>query len=86
MNIIGFIGSTLLALCGLPEFILAVKNKDSQLSWTFLSIWQLGEIFTLIAIINDAPLGYLLLNYSANIFFISGICYYKFTARKHRKK
>jgi len=74
---IGYAGSILLAICGAPEALKAHRNKECTLTWTFLLMWFFGELLTLVAIINDAPLGYLILNYGANIFFISIMLYYK---------
>lgn len=77
MDLIGYIGGILLAFCAAPEAYLAWKRGHSSLSWGFLSLWGVGEVFTLAAVLTDAPLGYLLLNYGLNILFISIICYYK---------
>lgn len=73
----GWLGSVLLSLCALPEAWKAYKTKDCTLTWLFLIMWGLGEVLTLIAIIGDAPLGYLILNYGSNIVFISIMIYYK---------
>jgi hypothetical protein len=74
---IGYIGNILLTACGAPEAYKAFKTKQCTLTWSFLFMCFVGEVLTLAAIINDAPLGYLLLNYGANIFFISIMLHYK---------
>lgn len=77
INIIGWIGAFLLAFCGLPECYLAIKNKNSNLSWSFLLMWGIGEVFLLIPVILQIKSSFLLFNYIANIVFISIICWYK---------
>lgn len=74
----GWIGTLMLAVCGLPLAIACIKNGHARdLDVGFLYLWTLGEIFTLFAIINDAPLIYLLVNYGSNLVFISVIWFYK---------
>lgn len=77
MEYIGWIGSILLAFCGLPQAIESYKTKSSAgLTWGFLAMWGLGEIFTIIYIIPKWHWP-LIFNYTANIIFISIIVYYK---------
>lgn len=77
MEIIGWIGSVLLAFCGLPQAIESYKTKSSAgLTWGFLLMWFVGEIFTVIYIIPKWHWP-LLFNYTANIIFLSIILYYK---------
>lgn len=77
MDNIGWIGSLLLAFCGLPQAITAIKTKSGKgISWIFLIMWFIGELFTLIYIWpkSDMPL---IINYSANLAFLLIIIYYK---------
>lgn len=77
MENIGWIGSILLAFCGLPQAIESYKTKSSTgLTWGFILMWLIGEICTLayVAPKMDLPL---LFNYSANILFLSIILWYK---------
>lgn len=77
METIGWIGSILLAFCGLPQAWESWKTKSSAgLTWGFLLMWGLGEIFTIIYIIPKWHWP-LIFNYTANIIFISIILYYK---------
>jgi uncharacterized protein with PQ loop repeat len=79
---IGYIGSILLAVCGAPQAILSIKQGHSKgISFYFLLLWSLGEIFTLIYILpkEDKPL---LLNYVSNIIFLAVIWKYKLFPRK----
>jgi uncharacterized protein with PQ loop repeat len=77
METIGWIGSILLAFCGLPQAWESYKTKSSAgLNWAFLGMWGMGEIFTVIYILPKWHWP-LLFNYTANIVFLSIIIYYK---------
>ena len=78
---IGWLGSILLAFCGLPQAIESIKTKSSEgLTWGFIGMWFIGEICTFIYILPTLNLP-LLFNYSANIIFLSIIIYYKIKPR-----
>ena len=82
METIGWIGSILLAFCGLPQAIESYRTKNSDgLTWGFLIMWGVGEIFTVIYIIPKWHWP-LIFNYTANLIFISVILYYKIKPRK----
>jgi uncharacterized protein with PQ loop repeat len=77
MEIIGWIGSILLAFCGLPQAIESYRTKSSEgLTWGLLLMWFWGEIFTIIYIIPKWHWP-LIFNYTANIIFLLVILYYK---------
>ena len=77
METIGWLGSILLAFCGLPQAIESIKTKSSAgLTWGFISMWFIGEICTFIYILPKMDLP-LLLNYTANIIFLIIIIWYK---------
>ena len=77
MENIGWIGSVLLAFCGLPQAIESFKTKSSAgLTWGFIGMWFIGEICTFLYIIPKMDLP-LLFNYSANIIFLIIIIYFK---------
>jgi uncharacterized protein with PQ loop repeat len=77
MDIIGYIGSIMLAICGLPQAIESYKTKSSEgLTWGFLALWFFGEILTFVYVLPKMDLP-LLINYSANLLFLSVIIYYK---------
>ena len=80
MKTLGWIGSILLALCAAPEAYIAYMTKDSHLSWTFLLMWYIGEIFIAIPVIFKIKEPFLILNYLLNILLISVIIFYKFTS------
>ncbi len=77
MEIIGWNGGILLAFCGFPQAWESYKTKSSAgLTWGFLLMWGLGELFTIVYIIPKWHWP-LIFNYTANIIFISIITYYK---------
>lgn len=81
MDTIGWLGSVLLALCGLPQAILAIKEGHSKgISWWFLGMWGVGEVLVLVYILplNQVPL---ILNYAVNIVFVAIILKYKIKPR-----
>ena len=82
METIGWLGSILLAFCGLPQAIESYKTKSSAgLTWGFLAMWFIGEILTVIYIIPKWHWP-LIFNYTANIIFLSVILYYKIKPKK----
>lgn len=82
MELIGYIGSIMLAICGLPQAIESFKTKSSDgLTWGFLALWFFGEILTFIYVLPKMDLP-LLINYSANIIFLLIIIYYKIKPQK----
>jgi uncharacterized protein with PQ loop repeat len=82
METIGWIGSILLAFCGLPQAVESYKTKNSDgLTWGFLIMWGVGELFTIVYIIPKWHWP-LIFNYTANIIFISIILYYKIKPRR----
>jgi uncharacterized protein with PQ loop repeat len=77
MDYIGWLGSILLAFCGLPQAVESYKTKSSEgLTWGFIGMWFIGEICTFIYILPKMDLP-LLLNYTANIIFLAVIIFYK---------
>ena len=82
METIGWLGSILLAFCGLPQAWESYKTKSSEgLTWGFILMWFMGEIFTVIYIIPKWHWP-LIFNYTANIIFLSVIIYYKIKPKK----
>lgn len=80
---LGWVGSIMLALCGLPQALQCIREGHARgLNLLFLSLWTSGEILTLIAIVNDANgLWYLLGNYGTNLLFLSIIWYFKLKSK-----
>lgn len=77
LEIVGWLGSILLAFCGLPQAIMSIRNKSSQgVAWGSLIMWLSGEILTIIYIFPSMNYP-LLFNYFCNLIFILIIIYYK---------
>ena len=82
MEQIGWLGSILLAFCGLPQAVESIRTKSSEgLTWGFISMWFIGEIMTFIYILPKMDLP-LLFNYTANIIFLAIIIYYKLVPKR----
>lgn len=82
MENIGWIGSILLAFCGLPQAWESIRMGHSRgLTWGFLFMWFVGELCTFAYILPKMDLP-LLVNYSANIMFLIIIIFYKIKPRK----
>lgn len=81
MEIFSWTGSILLALCGLPLAIDAVKSKQVNISTMFLLMWGLGEVFTLVYVIYKQE-NALTFNYVSNIIFLSIVSYYKIRSKR----
>lgn len=85
IDVVGWIGSFLLAWCGPPQAVCSIKQKHSDgLSWSFLLMWFFGEVFLLVYILpkQDLPL---IFNYSINIFCLTIIVYFKIFGSKGPK-
>lgn len=82
LDAIGFIGSTLLAVCGIPEVVRTIRGNKCHLGWNFLLLWFGGELFMLAYIIpmKDLPL---LLNYVFNTALVSIMLFYKIKNTKY---
>ena len=80
MENLAWFGSILLAFCAVPEAYYSVKRGRNDNSYAFLLMWLFGEVFTLIYVLSkkDYPL---VLNYTANLFFIGIILRYKVKPR-----
>lgn len=82
MELIGWIGSILFAICGLPQAIQCWKDGHSRgLNWFFLLAWFWGEVFTIAYVWpkRDIPL---LANYAANMGFLLVMVKFKIWERK----
>jgi uncharacterized protein with PQ loop repeat len=82
LDLMGWVGSILLGICGIPQAVQSIKQKHSDgLSWSFLIAWTLGELITFVYIIGkqDYPL---MLNYSINVVSTLIILYYKLYPQK----
>lgn len=83
MEIFGWLGSILLAVCGAPQAHRSFTQKQTVgIAPSFLWMWFLGEVLTLFYILFDKYSLPLVVNYTANIWFISVIIYYYYCPQK----
>ncbi len=82
METIGFIGSILLGVCGIPEVVRTIKDNKCHLGWNFLLLWFGGELFMLMYVIpmKDIPL---LFNYIFNFALVAIMLFYKLKNKKY---
>ena len=81
MDLLGWLGGVLLALCAIPEVISAIRNKRCNLSSGFLWMWYIGEWLILVPILVNSMAGFLVFNYTLNIALISVLMYYKYSKK-----
>lgn len=84
IELIGYAGGILFALCAIPQAFQSYRDGHSQgLSSLFLTMWTSGEILTLLYVLLkhglDLPL---ILNYGMNLVFLAVIIKYKIKPRK----
>lgn len=82
LEISGWIGGILLALCAIPEVIASFKTKECNLSHGFLWLWYLGEWLIFIPVVIKGMAAFLIFNYGLNIILISVLMYYKYFHKK----
>lgn len=74
---IAWIGSFLLAICGIPELIRTIADKHCYIGWGMLLSWLIGEILVFMHVATKYKDRALLLNYSLNIIIITIMVIYK---------
>ena len=76
-QILGWLGSICLAICGVPQAWMSYKDKHSYgISWAFVLLWAFGEAFALAYVYDKLDLP-LVTNYLTNILILGVILYYK---------
>lgn len=81
MELVGWIGSMLLALCGLPQAIKSIRSGTSRgISLLMLLMWFSGEVFGLVYVISLASYP-LIFNYFLNLVLLLIILKYWFYPR-----
>lgn len=78
INACGWVGTQLLAWCALPQVIAVVQSGSAQgLNPWFLSMWGIGEIFTIIYVYKSRGLDWpLLTNYTINLTLVGILVLY----------
>lgn len=78
MEVLGWIGSALFALCAVPQAWQSWKQKHSDgLSWSFLLMWFFGEVLTIVYVSQKDDVLPLLANYYFNIALLLIILWYR---------
>lgn len=78
---VGWIGSIMFAICGIPQVVSTFRTHDvSGLSFSFILLWFLGEIFSATyLIIDDVKKGSshfpIYFNYVVNLACVSYLLY-----------
>lgn len=80
---IGWLGSVMFAICGLPQALKARREGHAEgLDLGFLLLWTGGELCTLYAVLGlSTPILYLIFNYLANLVFLAIVWRYKIWPR-----
>lgn len=78
LELAGWIGSGLFALCGVPQAWQCWKQKHSDgLSWSFLWMWFWGEVLTLFYVTQKDDVLPLIANYCFNLVLVGVMLWYK---------
>lgn len=79
MEIVGYVGAFLLAVCALPQMIMAIRQGHAKgISSLFLGSWYLGELLMLVFLIGTGiTSGPLYWNYFINFIMLTVIVGYK---------
>jgi len=81
METVGWLGSILFALCGLPQAIQSWRDGHSRgLAWGFIGAWLGGELLTIAYVWPKADWP-LLFNYFVNLIFLFVMLRYKLFER-----
>ncbi len=76
-DIMGWLGSICLAICGIPQAWQSYKDKNSNgISWGFVILWTTGELLALAYVYDKLDLP-LVMNYATNILILAIILYFK---------
>lgn len=84
LEILGWVGSILFAICGIPLLREVYKQGHAKhYSQSFLLLWFFGEVLTLtyVIILKNYPL---IFNYFTNAICLIGVLYYKFKPRREK--
>ena len=83
MELVGWIGSSLLMFCGLPMAVDALKTKKDNTNLMFLLMWYFGEILSFIYALPKSDIVPIICNYGINIILISVILYFNLKGKRN---
>ena len=81
MEILGWIGALLLAICALPLTLDALIRKKAEVQGVFLLLWFFGEVLMLLHCLTLGDTA-LIVNYAANILLLLPVLAVKFRRKK----
>lgn len=76
MDLYGYLGGGLLAVCALPEAYRTIRDRECHLGWALLLMWFFGEGFMLVYSLELDDYA-LILNYGLNLIFLVPMLYFK---------
>ena len=86
MDTIGWVGNSLLAICGLPQALKSFKNGHSKgISYLFLWSWYIGEWLAFMYHLGVSDKYPQILNYVFNLVFITIVIWFRHFERKETK-
>lgn len=79
MNLIGWVGTICLALCGVPQAVACWRQGHARgLNTAMLILWFVGEVCYLVATVGEfGCVPWLLTNYGMNLLCLATILFYK---------
>lgn len=85
IDIIGWVGSICFSICAIPQAYKSVVEKHSiGVSWSFLLLWLVGELCTIIyVLVLPELLVPLIVNYILNLGSLIVIIYFKIYGTKN---
>ena len=85
-DVIGWTGSVAFAFCGIPQAWECIKKKTAQgISPAFIGLWLIGEVCYVISVLMKFGwVGWMMFNYTANIFSIAVITFYLVKDKRRR--
>lgn len=92
VELIGWVGGILFALCAIPQAYECYKTKKSDMNKAFLLMWFFGEVLTIVYVLlldTDRTKLPLLLNYIFNLVCLIVIlryAYFKVEIEKEREE
>lgn len=83
LEVMAWLGSFSLAICGAPIAIDSIKNGHSNgVNWNFICLWLFGEVCLFVYVVSLLDV-ILIFNYGLNIILISIIIWYRFFPRRN---
>lgn len=77
MEILGWIGGVILAVCMIPEVFKTIKQKKCTLSPWMLWLWFFGELIILVPVFKSPNALFLILDHLISIMMLSVFIYYR---------